>query len=95
MEKVRKLIGGVVNGISKVNEGTLRVAVESFGYNKLYSKSIRRVKNYLVACNRGMQVSIGSKVKIQQIAPVSKRKHWKVVCLEGSFSRVDVISTPE
>lgn len=69
----------VVSGISKVHEGTLRVAVESVLEHPIYHKQQKRIKNYLVVCEKNGQFTIGQKVYISYFKKISKRKSWKVV----------------
>ena len=70
---------GIVSGIAKVHEGTLKVAVESVLSHPIYKKQQKRIKNYLVVCEKNSTFFIGQQVFITPCVKVSKRKSWKIL----------------
>jgi ribosomal protein S17 len=67
-----------VSGISKVNEGTLKVSVESVLEHPIYHKQQKRHRNYLVVCDKSENFSIGDVVFITPCRKVSKLKSWQI-----------------
>lgn len=70
---------GVICGNKRYNEGTLSVLVTRFFSHSKYHKKVRATKKYLVQCDSKKLYELGTNVIIQQCAPVSKKKTWKVV----------------
>ena len=58
---------------------TAVVAVERFISHPLYKKRIKKVKKFKAHDEIG--VSVGEKVKISSVKPISKEKHFKIVRL--------------
>jgi len=73
--KGRVLRGTVVG--SKMQD-TCTVAVERYTKHPKYKKYMRRTKKYLVH-DEGNTASVGDKVEITEVAPISKRKHFALV----------------
>ena len=71
-----EFIGKVVS--TKMNK-TAVVAVERFISHPLYKKRIKKVKKFKAHDEIG--VSVGEKVKISSVKPISKEKHFKIVRL--------------
>ena len=71
----RILVGTVV---SDKNEKTVVVKVERKVKHPLYGKIIRRSKKYH-AHDEDNSFKLGETVRIEEIAPVSKLKTWKVI----------------
>jgi len=69
-----KILTGKV--IAAKSPKTLTVLVETIYRHPKYGKVMRRRKKYLVHDERG--VPLGSKVKIRETRPISKRKHFVV-----------------
>lgn len=59
-------------------QDTITVAVERYVKHPKYKKYQRRTKKYLVH-NAGNTATIGSKVEIKEVAPISKRKRFALV----------------
>ena len=81
----RVLTGGIV---SDKGEKTVVVNVERKVKHPLYGKIIRRSKKYH-AHDEGNEFKQGETVRIEEIAPMSKLKTWKVL------DRVNTHATPE
>ena len=63
--------------VIKVTEKTAKVEVERVLAHPLYTKRIKRVKNYLVHDEIG--VAVGDVVSFVATKPYSKLKKWKIV----------------
>ena len=81
----RILIGTVV---SDKTDKTVTVLVERKVKHPLYGKIIRRSKKYH-AHDEANEYKLGETVRIEETAPISKLKTWKVV------DRVNTHATPE
>jgi small subunit ribosomal protein S17 len=77
------MVGRVV---SVKMQNTAVVIVESKKTHPVYRKSFRRSKKYLV--DDQFEVSLGDVVIFEKIAPISKRKHWKITKVLGK----DIVS---
>jgi small subunit ribosomal protein S17 len=80
----RVLTGNVV---SDKGDKTVVVLVERKVKHPLYGKIIRRSKKYH-AHDEGNEYKAGETVRIEEIAPISKLKTWKVI------ERVNTHATP-
>ncbi|MBB5709636.1 30S ribosomal protein S17 [Sphingomonas sp. IC-56] len=81
----RVLTGQIV---SDKGEKTVVVLVERKVKHPLYGKIIRRSKKYH-AHDEGNEYKAGETVRIEETAPISKLKTWKVI------ERVNTHATPE
>ena len=81
----RILVGTVV---SDKTDKTVTVLVERKVKHALYGKIIRRSKKYH-AHDEGNEYKAGETVRIEETAPISKLKTWKVI------ERVNTHATPE
>ena len=81
----RVLTGNVV---SDKGDKTIVVLVERKVKHPLYGKIIRRSKKYH-AHDEGNEYKAGETVRIEETAPISKLKTWKVL------DRVNTHATPE
>jgi small subunit ribosomal protein S17 len=81
----RVLTGNIV---SDKGDKTVVVSVERKVKHPLYGKIMRRSKKYH-AHDEGNEYKQGETVRIQETAPISKLKTWKVI------DRVDTHATPE
>ena len=81
----RVMMGTVV---SDKTDKTVVVLVERRVKHPLYGKIIKRSKKYH-AHDEGNEYKAGETVRIEETAPISKLKTWKVV------ERVDTHATPE
>lgn len=70
-----KTITGVVIG-SKAGK-TAVVEINRPWRHPIYQKTVKRSKKYLVHDPQG-KAQVGQVVVIQEIRPVSKRKHWQI-----------------
>ena len=75
----RVLAGRVV---SDKMEKTITVSVERRVIHPLYKKFIRRSKNY-AAHDENNICKVGDLVRIEECAPISKRKTWTVIERNG------------
>jgi small subunit ribosomal protein S17 len=80
----RVLTGNIV---SDKGDKTVVVLVERKVKHPLYGKIIRRSKKYH-AHDEGNEYKAGETVRIEEIAPISKLKTWKVI------ERVNTHATP-
>ena len=81
----RVLTGNIV---SDKGDKTVVVLVERKVKHPLYGKIIRRSKKYH-AHDEGNEFKAGETVRIEETAPISKLKTWKVI------ERVNTHATPE
>lgn len=81
----RVLTGRIV---SDKTDKTVVVSVERKVKHPLYGKIIRRSKKYH-AHDEANEYKAGETVRIEETAPISKLKTWKVI------ERVDTHATPE
>jgi small subunit ribosomal protein S17 len=72
----KRVLQGVV--VSDKNDKTIVVKVERRFTHPLLKKTVRRTKNYH-AHDEGNSVKIGQQVSIEESAPISKLKRWRVV----------------
>ena len=82
----KRVLTGVI--VSDKGEKTVVVNVERKVKHPLYGKIIRRTKKYH-AHDEGNEFKMGEIVRIEETAPVSKLKTWRVV------DRVAAAVTPE
>ncbi len=72
----RRIMQGRV--VSDKGDKTVVVLIERRVRDPLYKKIIRRSKRY-AAHDEGNTCKIGDLVAIEECAPISKRKRWRVV----------------
>jgi small subunit ribosomal protein S17 len=82
----KRVLTGVI--VSDKGEKTVVVNVERKVKHPLYGKIIRRSKKYH-AHDEGNAFKQGETVRIEEIAPMSKLKNWRVL------DRVNTHATPE
>jgi len=82
----KRVLTGVI--VSDKGDKTVVVNVERKVKHPLYGKIIRRSKKYH-AHDEGNEFKAGETVRIEETAPISKLKTWKVV------ERVNTHATPE
>ncbi len=82
----KRVLTGVI--VSDKGEKTVVVNVERKVKHALYGKIIRRSKKYH-AHDEGNEYKQGETVRIEETAPISKLKTWKVI------DRVNTHATPE
>ncbi|WP_230481239.1 30S ribosomal protein S17 [Sphingomonas sp. Leaf21] len=82
----KRVLTGVI--VSDKTDKTVVVNVERKVKHPLYGKIIRRSKKYH-AHDEGNEYKAGETVRIEETAPISKLKTWKVI------ERVNTHSTPE
>ena len=82
----KRVLTGVI--VSDKGEKTVVVNVERKVKHPLYGKIIRRTKKYH-AHDEGNEFKMGETVRIEETAPISKLKTWRVV------DRVAAAVTPE
>ncbi|MDY0959809.1 MULTISPECIES: 30S ribosomal protein S17 [Sphingomonas] len=82
----KRVLTGVI--VSDKTDKTVVVNVERKVKHPLYGKIIRRSKKYH-AHDEANEYKAGETVRIEETAPISKLKTWKVV------ERVDTHLTPE
>lgn len=71
-----RVLRGTVVG-SKMQD-TITVLVDRYVRHPKYKKFLRRSKKYLVH-DAGNTATVGSKVEIREVAPISKRKRFELV----------------
>ena len=72
----KRILQGTVTGDQ--NAQTITVAVERRFKHPLLQKTIRSTKKYR-AHDEANQFKIGDKVRIEECAPISKTKRWRVL----------------
>jgi small subunit ribosomal protein S17 len=72
----KRILHGVV--VSDTQNKTVVVKVERRFTHPLLKKTVRRTKNYH-AHDEGNAFKIGQQVSIEESAPISKLKRWRVV----------------
>jgi small subunit ribosomal protein S17 len=72
----KRILTGVV--VSDTQNKTVVVKVERRFTHPLLKKTVRRTKNYH-AHDEGNSIKIGQQVSIEESAPISKLKRWRVV----------------
>ena len=82
----KRVLTGLI--VSDKGEKTVVVNVERKVKHPLYGKIIRRSKKYH-AHDEANEFKAGETVRIEEIAPISKLKTWKVL------DRVNTHATPE
>jgi small subunit ribosomal protein S17 len=82
----KRVLTGLI--VSDKGDKTVVVNVERKVKHPLYGKIIRRTKKYH-AHDEANEFKLGETVRIEEIAPISKLKTWKVV------DRVNTHATPE
>ena len=75
VKKIRKTLVGRI--VTDVADKTVTVQVKRSYRHRLYKKTITASKNYL-AHDKNNEYKVGQIVKIQECAPISKRKTWFV-----------------
>ena len=71
-----KVVTGKVVAVSSVK--TVVVAVESFHRHPLYRKAVRKTRRFL-AGNDGMELAVGETIRMKEVPPISKRKHYLII----------------
>ena len=82
----KRVLTGLI--VSDKGDKTVVVNVERKVKHPLYGKIIRRSKKYH-AHDEGNEYKQGETVRIEEVAPISKLKTWKVL------DRVNTHATPE
>jgi small subunit ribosomal protein S17 len=82
----KRVLTGLI--VSDKGEKTVVVNVERKVKHPLYGKIIRRSKKYH-AHDEGNEFKAGETVRIEETAPISKLKTWRVI------DRVNTHATPE
>ena len=72
----KRILQGVV--VSDKQEKTVVVKVERRFTHPLFRKTVRRTKNYHAHVEGGAP-KVGDTVTIEETAPISKLKRWRVV----------------
>jgi len=72
----KRILLGVV--VSDKNDKTVVVKVERRFTHPLFRKTVRRTKNYH-AHDEANEFKVGEKVRIEECAPISRQKKWKVL----------------
>ena len=79
----KRVLYGIV--VSDKNDKTVVVRVERRFTHPLLKKTVRRTKNY-AAHDEKNEFTVGEKVRIEECAPISKRKTWAVLPREQAAS---------
>jgi small subunit ribosomal protein S17 len=72
--------GKIVTGkvVRLGSDKTVVVAVESFHRHPLYRKAVRKTKKFL-AGNDGIELTVGETIRMKEVPPISKNKHYLIV----------------
>jgi small subunit ribosomal protein S17 len=76
----KRILQGVV--VSDKQSKTVVVKVERRFTHPLFQKTVRRTKNYH-AHDEEQQFKVGDTVEIEETAPISRLKRWRVVGAVG------------
>lgn len=76
IKKSNKILRGVV--VSDKMDKTVVVLVTRFVEYKKYGKRIKKTKKYK-AHDEKNEKKVGDKVEIEEVKPISKDKHFKVI----------------
>ena len=79
----KRILKGTV--VSDKGAKTVIVKVERKLKHPLYGKFIRRSKRY-AAHDENSQFKVGDAVRIEETAPISKTKRWKVITDQAQAS---------
>ncbi|MGH2368592.1 MAG: 30S ribosomal protein S17 [Chloroflexota bacterium] len=91
-ERKRELVGRVV---SDKMQKTVVVAVQNLRRHRLYQRTVRRTKKYMVH-NEQDEAKLGDLVRIRESRPLSRHKHWQVITiLERAAERGKAVILPE
>ena len=77
----KRILRGVV--VSDTNNKTVVVKVERRFTHPLLKKTVRRTKNYH-AHDENNAYKVGDQISIEESAPISKQKRWRVVESAGA-----------
>ena len=75
MERKQELVGKVV---SATNDKTITVLVETYKKDPIYKKRVKYSKKY-AAHDEKNEAKIGDTVRIAEVRPLSKTKHFRLV----------------
>jgi len=64
--------------VSDKMQKTVVVAIESNFRHRLYKKTVRRVRRFMVHDEQG-EAQLGDRVRIVETSPVSRRKRWRLL----------------
>ncbi len=76
IKKTNKVLKGVV--VSDKMAKTVVVEVTRYVEHKKYGKRIKRTKNYKAHDEENLK-KVGDLVEIEEVRPISKDKHFKVI----------------
>jgi small subunit ribosomal protein S17 len=76
IKKTNKVLKGVV--VSDKMDKTVVVEVTRFVEHKKYGKRIKKTKNYKAHDAENLK-KVGDVVEIEEVRPISKDKHFKVI----------------
>jgi small subunit ribosomal protein S17 len=76
----KRILQGVV--VSNANDKTAVVRIERRVAHPLYGKVVRMSKKYH-AHDEGNACQVGETVRIEECAPISRKKRWRVLQAEG------------
>lgn len=76
IKKLNKVLKGVV--VSDKMDKTVVVEVTRFVEHKKYGKRIKKTKNYKAHDAENVK-KVGDMVEIEEVRPISKDKHFKVI----------------
>ena len=80
----KRILRGVV--VSDTNNKTVVVKVERRFTHPLLKKTVRRTKNYH-AHDENNAFKVGDQIAIEESAPISKQKRWRVIESAGAVEQ--------
>lgn len=86
MNKIKRFLTGVV--VSDARDKTIAVLIERQLKHKMYKKFIK-LNNKVHAHDENNECNIGDVVKVLEIPPMSKTKHWKLVEVLEKYKNID------
>lgn len=84
--KIKRVLTGVV--VSNKRDKTIAILIERQLKHKMYKKIIK-LSNKVHAHDEKNECGIGDLVKIAEIPPMSKTKHWKLVEVLEKCKNID------
>ena len=75
-QKVERILTGIV--VSSLRDKTITVLIQRQLKHKVYKKYIKR-SNKVHAHDENNKCTLGDWVRVKEVAPYSKTKHWQLV----------------
>ena len=77
----RRILEG--NVVSDKQDKTVTVLIERRFMHPVYKKYVKRTDKY-AAHDESNAIAVGARVQIEECRPISKRKKWRVITVDGA-----------